>query len=128
MSNVQDRATVFATALASVFGIVIGGAVGLVTTFTHHQFAPWGLIRGLLVVGALIAGFRLIFASRVIAAASALGVLGATAALVLIPGAGGTALVVDDVIGWIWAIAPTVIAVAVVVWPARRRTPNTLGS
>jgi hypothetical protein len=118
VSSVTDRATVFATVLASIFGIIIGAAVGLVTTFTHHQFAPWGLVAGLAVIAALIAGFRLVF-DRIIAAAAALGVLLATAVLVLIPGAGGSALVVDDVIGWIWAIAPTAIAVAIVAWPRR---------
>jgi N-acetyl-1-D-myo-inositol-2-amino-2-deoxy-alpha-D-glucopyranoside deacetylase len=117
VSSVIDRATVLATVLASIFGIIIGAAVGLVTTFTHHQFAPWGLVAGLAVIAALLAGFRLVFDSRIIAAAAALGVLLATAALVLIPGAGGTALVVDDAIGWIWAIAPTVIAVVIVSWP-----------
>jgi N-acetyl-1-D-myo-inositol-2-amino-2-deoxy-alpha-D-glucopyranoside deacetylase len=110
---------VFATVLASIFGIIIGAAVGLVTTFTHHQIAPWGLVAGLAVVAALIAGFRLVFDSRIIAAAAALGVLLATATLVLIPGAGGSAVIVDDAIGWIWAIAPTAIAVVIVGWPRR---------
>lgn len=121
MSRVIDRATLLATALASLFGLIIGAAVGTITTFTHHQLGIAGIVIALAIVGALIAGFRLVFGSRIIAAAAALGVLLATAALIVIPGAGGTALVVDDPIGWVWAIGPTLIAVVIVGWPRRRR-------
>lgn len=103
-----------------MFAFAIGMAVGFVTTFTHRQYVPWGLVIGLVVIGALVAGFRLVFDSRVIAAAAAVGVVGATGLLVF-PGAGGSVFVLDDVYGYIWAIAPTLLAVAIVAWPRRSR-------
>ena len=114
-----DRGTVLTIALASVFAFAIGVAVGFVTTFTHRQYQPWGLIAGIVVIAALVAGFRLVFDSRVIAASAALGVIAATALLTL-PGAGGSVFVVSDPIGWTWAIAPTLLAVTVVAWPRPR--------
>jgi N-acetyl-1-D-myo-inositol-2-amino-2-deoxy-alpha-D-glucopyranoside deacetylase len=115
-----DRAAVLTIVLASVFALTIGVAVGFVTTFTHRQYVPWGLGAGLVVVLALVAGFRLVFDSRIIAGAAGLGVLAAIARLTL-PGAGGSVLVFDDPIGYIWAIAPALLAAAAVAWPRRRR-------
>jgi N-acetyl-1-D-myo-inositol-2-amino-2-deoxy-alpha-D-glucopyranoside deacetylase len=120
MENGWDRATILTAALASAFALIIGGAVGFVTTFTHRQGVPWGLIAGLLVIAALVAGFRLVFDSRLIAAAAAVGALAATAILML-PGAGGTVLVIDDPIGYVWAFGPTVLSAVIVLWPPRRR-------
>jgi N-acetyl-1-D-myo-inositol-2-amino-2-deoxy-alpha-D-glucopyranoside deacetylase len=114
-----DRATVLTIGLASAFAFAIGAAVGFITTFTHRQYLPWGLLAGLVVIVALVAGFRLVFDSRVIAAAAGAGVVAATGLLIL-PGAGGSVFVVDDPIGYIWAVAPTLLVVAVVVWPRRR--------
>jgi N-acetyl-1-D-myo-inositol-2-amino-2-deoxy-alpha-D-glucopyranoside deacetylase len=114
-----DRATLLTLAVAAVFAFAIGAAVGFVTTFTHHQYAPWGLMAGLLVIVAAVTGFRLVFDSRVIAAAAAVGVLAGIAVLAL-PGIGGSVLVTDDPLGWIWAIAPVVLSVTAVVWPRRR--------
>jgi N-acetyl-1-D-myo-inositol-2-amino-2-deoxy-alpha-D-glucopyranoside deacetylase len=115
-----DRATLLTLALASVFALAIGVAVGFVTTFTHRQYVPWGLVGGLAIIAALIAGFRLVFDSRIIAGAAAVGVIGATG-LLMLPGAGGSVFVVDDALGWIWALAPTLLAALVVAWPSRRR-------
>ncbi|HTL42579.1 MAG TPA: hypothetical protein VL294_14005 [Pseudolysinimonas sp.] len=115
----MDRATLLTLAVAAVFAFAIGAAVGFVTTFTHHQYAPWGLMAGLLVIVAAVTGFRLVFDSRVIAAAAAVGVLAGIAVLAL-PGIGGSVLVTDDPLGWIWAIAPVVLSVTAVVWPRRR--------
>jgi hypothetical protein len=109
-----------ATLLSSVFAALVGIVVGLITTFTHSQFAPWGLVAGLAIVAALIGGFRLVFGSRVVGAAAALGVLGAAAALAL-PGAGGTVLTLDGITGWVWALGPAVIALIVLLLPRRRR-------
>jgi hypothetical protein len=120
MENGWDRATILTAALASAFALIIGAAVGFVTTFTHRQAPPWGLIAGLLVVAALVAGFRLVFDSRAIAAAAGIGAVAATAILTL-PGAGGTAFIVDDPIGWAWALGPAVLAAVLVLWPRRRR-------
>jgi hypothetical protein len=117
----MDRATVLTIVLASAFAFVVGVATGFVTTFTHHQFDPWGLIAGLAIVAALVTGFRLVFGGRVIAAAAALGVVASTAVLAL-PGAGGTVLAPADPIGYIWAFGPAVLALVVVLWPSRRRS------
>ena len=121
MDSRWDRAAILTMVLAAVFALVIGFAVGFVATFTHRQFLPWGLIAGLVVIGALVAGFRLVFGSRVIGGAAALGAVAATG-LLMLPGAGGTAFVIDDATGYIWAIAPTVLAVAIVLWPLPSRS------
>ena len=113
-----DRAGTLTAALASLFAFAIGAAVGFVTTFTHGQYAPWGLVAGLAVIAALVVGFRLVFGSRVIAGAAALGVVAGTFVLML-PGAGGAAFVADSPAGYVWAIAPVVIGLVTAVWPHR---------
>jgi N-acetyl-1-D-myo-inositol-2-amino-2-deoxy-alpha-D-glucopyranoside deacetylase len=119
VTSTPDRATVLTTVVAALFAFAIGVAVGFVTTFTHRQYAPWGLIAGLVVIVARVAGFRLVFGSRVIAAAAAAGAVAATGVL-LLPGAGGSAFVVDDPLGYAWAVAPTLLSAAAVAWPGRR--------
>ncbi len=109
-----------ATVLSSVFAILVGIVVGTITTFTHRQFAPWGLVAGLVVVVALVLGFRLVFESRIVGAAAAVGVVAASATLAL-PGAGGSVLVLNDLLGWIWAIGPALLAAIAVAWPRPRR-------
>lgn len=105
-----------ALALSSIFALLVGAVVGAITTFTHRQALPWALIGGLLIVVALVAGFRLVFDSGVIAAAAAAGVLVASAVLTL-PGAGGEALVLGDPAGWIWAIGPAALSALVLALP-----------
>ena len=109
-----------ATALSSVFAILVGIVVGVITTFTHSLVPPWGLIAGLAIVAALVGGFRLVFGSRVVGAAAALGVIGASAVLAL-PGAGGTALALNGWPGYVWAFCPAAIAVIVLLLPRSRR-------
>lgn len=119
-SSETEPPGVGATVLSSVFALLVGGVVGVITTFTHHQFLPWGLIGGLAVVVALVLGFRLVFGSRVVAGAAAVGVVVATAVLTL-PGAGGSVLVLNDLPGWIWAFGPAILSVIAVAWPRPRR-------
>ncbi|CAN5434004.1 hypothetical protein BH10ACT6_BH10ACT6_10020 [soil metagenome] len=108
-----------ATLLSSLFAVLVGLVVGVITTFTHAQFLPWGLIGGLLVVVALVLGFRLVFASRVVGAFAALGVIAASAALAL-PGAGGTVLVLSSPAGWIWALGPAILSAVALLSPGPR--------
>ncbi len=128
----QERLGGGATIVACVFALLIGLVVGTITTFTHRQTlmlgsiaVPWGLIAGLAVVVALVAGFRLVFASRLVGGATGVGVVVASAVLAL-PGAGGSVLVVDGPVGYVWAIAPAVLTFVIVVWPGRRshRAPS----
>ena len=121
MNPAPDRAAVaHDRCSASTFALAIGIAVGFITTFTHHALPPWGLVAGLAIVVALVVGFRLVFDSRVIAAAAAVGVVGATGLLTL-PGAGGVGLRRStDPIGYVWAIAPTVLSVIVLDLAERR--------
>ncbi|HEX7834326.1 MAG TPA: hypothetical protein VF479_02525 [Pseudolysinimonas sp.] len=113
----MDRATIVTVVLASTFALVIGAAVGFITTFTHRGLPPWGLVAGLAVILALVLGFRLVFASRIIGAAAAVGAIGATALLTL-PGAGGIAFAIDDPIGYAWALGPAILAVIALGWPS----------
>jgi len=112
-----DRAAIMTTVLASLFAFMIGVAVGFVTTFTHRLLVPWGLVAGLAIIAAVILGFRLVFASRIIGAAAAVGVIGATALLTQ-PGAGGTVFVLSDPIGYAWALGPAILAVIALAWPS----------
>jgi N-acetyl-1-D-myo-inositol-2-amino-2-deoxy-alpha-D-glucopyranoside deacetylase len=77
-------------------------------------------VAGLVIVTALVAGFRLVFGSRIVGAAAALGVVGASAVLAL-PGAGGTALALDGVTGYLWAFGPAVLSLIVLLVPVPGR-------
>jgi len=113
-----------------VLAAVTGAGVGFVLTFTHRQYVvelagvpiPLGLIGGLAVVAALLAGMRLAFGERIAPLAAALGVIVASAILA-VPGASGSILVFDDPLGYAWAVGPTVVAFVVLGWPERRRRP-----
>ena len=107
------------TVIACLFAFLIGAATGIITTFTHRQFAPFGVIIGIVVVTALIVGFRLVFESRIITASAALGVVAAIGLLAL-PTASGSVVIADGVLGYIWVIVPTLIGAVVVAWPRAR--------
>ncbi len=109
-----------AAAVSSVFGALVGIVVGVITTFTHGAIPPWGLVAGLAIVTALVAGFRLVFGSRIVAGAAALGVIGASAVLAL-PGAGGTALPLDGPLDYFWALGQAVLSLIVLLVPAGGR-------
>ena len=114
--------------LTLVLSFATGAGVGFVLTFTHRQYivevgdlpVPLGLIGGLAIVAALLAGMRLAFGDRLAALVAAAGVVLASVVLIL-PTRGGSALVLEDPISYAWAIGPTVIAAVIVGWPARRR-------
>jgi hypothetical protein len=103
----------------AVVAFAVGAMVGVVTTFTHRQLPPWGLLAGLLIVAALLVGIRLAFEGRMVAAAAGLGVI-ASIGLLSLRSSGGSVLVANDPIGLVWAIGPTLIAVTVVAWPVPR--------
>jgi N-acetyl-1-D-myo-inositol-2-amino-2-deoxy-alpha-D-glucopyranoside deacetylase len=111
----------------AILALVIGVVIGVVTTFAHRAYpidigirVPLGLVAGLAIVAALLVGFRLVSPKRTLAVAAAVGVVGAIAVLAF-PGTGGSLLVIDDPIGYIWAVGPVAIAVVAVGWPRRRR-------
>lgn len=105
---------------------LLGAFVGVITTFTHRQLPPGGLLLGLLVVAALVAGLRLASADRVAPVAAALGVLLAIGVLAL-PASGGSVLVVGDALGWGWGAGSALVAAAAVAWPEPRPRPEADG-
>jgi N-acetyl-1-D-myo-inositol-2-amino-2-deoxy-alpha-D-glucopyranoside deacetylase len=122
----RDPFDLVGLAVAIVLALVVGGFAAAVTTFVHRQWVlqlgpvpiPLGLIAGLLILLCVTAGFRLTF-GRPVALAAGIGAVAAIGVLAL-PGAGGSAVVLGDALGWTWAIAPVVLAVVVVLWPAAR--------
>lgn len=124
MSPAVVAARVFTLALA----VVAGAGVGFVLTFTHRQYVvelagvavPLGLVGGLAIVAALLAGMRLAFEDRLAPLAGAAGVIGAVA-LLGIPTASGSSLYLGDAVDYVWILGPTVVAIVVIGWPARRR-------
>lgn len=107
----------------AVVAFAVGALVGVVTTFTHRQLPPWGLLAGLLIIAALLAGARLAFPGRLAATAAAVGVVGA-GILLSLQSTGGSVLVANDALGIVWAVGPALIAVVVLVWPAPRPRPD----
>jgi len=109
-------------------GLVTGAGVGFVLTFTHRQYVvpiaglpvPFGLIGGLAIVAALLLGMRLAFGERIAPMAAAAGVIGASA-LLMIPTRSGSMLTLEDPLSYVWALAPTVLAIVVIGWPSPRR-------
>ena len=106
--------------------LAIAGAVtAALMTFGHQASAtvagiplPWGLVVALIGVTAALIGVRLL-ASRRATIWFGVGVVGAIIVLAL-PGPGGSILIPNGVAGMIWALAPSFIAILVVMWPEPR--------
>ncbi|PRY69418.1 N-acetyl-1-D-myo-inositol-2-amino-2-deoxy-alpha-D-glucopyranoside deacetylase [Glaciihabitans tibetensis] len=109
--------------VSALVGLIVGVAVGAMLTVAHQASfvvgtvtVPYGLIIGVIIFACLLAGLRLIFGTRLIAATCALGILLAVGTLSLRSG-GGSVLVPATAAGYIWTAAPTVIALVVLGWP-----------
>ncbi|MCU1637991.1 MAG: mycothiol biosynthesis protein [Microbacteriaceae bacterium] len=100
-----------------------GAAVGALATVAHQTRSsiagidvPVGLIVGLLIVAALLAGLRILCDTRHLSGFAALGILGTIAALSL-ESAGGSVLIPDTVPAYYWIYGPVIIAAVVLAWP-----------
>lgn len=117
-----------ARAFSIVLAFATGVGTGFVLTFMHRQYVvelgvvpvPFGLIGGLAVVAALIAGMRLAFGERTAPIAAAAGVI-LGAAVLTIPGNSGSLFAPDDPLGYVWAVGPTVLAIVIIAWPSPLR-------
>jgi N-acetyl-1-D-myo-inositol-2-amino-2-deoxy-alpha-D-glucopyranoside deacetylase len=114
------RAGVGSVIVSCVFALIVGAVAGIVTTFAHASVQPWGLIAGLAIAVALVLGFRLVFDSRLVAAVAAAGFVGGSLVLTF-PAAGAPILTLNDGTGWVWSIAPAVLALAAIAQPWPRR-------
>ncbi|HEY1530288.1 MAG TPA: PIG-L family deacetylase [Galbitalea sp.] len=120
---------------AAVIGGVIGVALGALLTVYNQITLPiggqpiWiGAIAGILVVAAIFVGFRLAFATRVVPAFAALGMV-AIVTVLSFETAGGSVLIPQNGPGILWEISPPVLAVLALAWPqGRRRGPGRISS
>jgi len=116
----QSRASrVAALVLAGVAGAGVAaiGTVGhRVTTTVAGQPLWTGLVLSVAAVVLLVVGFRLVFGSRRVVAATAVGAY-AVIALFSFPSAGGSVLVPADARGLLWTFGPAVALGLVLAWP-----------
>jgi N-acetyl-1-D-myo-inositol-2-amino-2-deoxy-alpha-D-glucopyranoside deacetylase len=113
-----------------ILALVVGLCVGALLTVAHQATAivagaslPVGVAGGLAIIAALLVGLRLVFGTRTVPGAAALGILISIGVLSL-QSSGGSVLVPEGTAGYVWTIAPTLIAVVALGWPplpSRRR-------
>ena len=117
--------------VARIVTLLIAGVLGLFAgalLTASHQAAvdvagvpvPWGLIVGILIITALFIGLRIVFETRAVALAAGVGFLGASALLAL-QSAGGSVLVPDNPVGYLWTFGPVLIGAIVLAWPKLAR-------
>ncbi len=118
--------SVTAKVIGAVLALLLGAFVGAIATVSHSSVLgvgatplPIGLLVSILLVTGLLAGLRIVFGTRVLAAAAAVGVVG-IAALMATEGPGGSVIVANNLVGTIWAFAPVVVAAVVLGWPDLR--------
>ena len=105
--------------LLFVVGVVVGtvGTIAHQSTWTVGGVAlPWGLVLALLGYTALLVGLRLLSRSRIPSLVAALGAI----LIILLfaqQSAGGSVLILNDLLGQVWLVAPIVIAALVMAWP-----------
>jgi len=110
-----------------------GLVVGTIGTFKHQVGVsaatgaglPVGLVLSLAMVVAFLVALRIAFPTRWYAAAAAVGIVGAVALLSLPGLSGGSTVILLNVAGIVWTIAPAVVAAAVVGWPRIARRQQT---
>ena len=108
---------------ALVLAAVLGGFAGATLTVVHQASAsvgtvvvPWGIIVALLITATMLAGMRLVFQTRWVAASATIGLLAVSAALA-VQSLGGSVLVPANPAGYAWTFGPVLIAGIVLSWP-----------
>lgn len=103
----------------------IGGLVfGMLGTLVHSATVgsirlPWGIVVALAALGCLLAGIRLLTDTRSYTVCAALGALIAIGVLSQ-KSFGGSVLITDSVVGWVWIGGAVVLSVLAVGWPGAR--------
>ena len=123
MSETAVKHPVSTRLLLSAGAFAMGLLVGSITTVVHQSVltvagidVPWGLILSIVVVAGFLIGLRIVVEDRLVVLFAALGIVG----MVFVfsqQSTGGSVLVPNNLLGTIWAIAPTLIATIVVAWP-----------
>jgi N-acetyl-1-D-myo-inositol-2-amino-2-deoxy-alpha-D-glucopyranoside deacetylase len=117
----------FAAVVGGVIGVGIGSLLTVYNGYTQTIGGRpiWlGGILACVVLAALFAGLRLAFATRVVPAFAAAGVL-VMVAIFSFPSAGGSVLITQSGPGLLWEVAAPIIAFVVLVWPqASTRGPG----
>jgi N-acetyl-1-D-myo-inositol-2-amino-2-deoxy-alpha-D-glucopyranoside deacetylase len=115
----------------SVVGAVIGGGAAALASVYNQTTAKifgielWsGTIIGILLIAALLVGFRLAFGTRVVAFWAAVAMI-VIVGLFSVQSAGGTVLIPLTPSGIVWAVAPLLVGLAVLLWPLRMRRQKT---
>jgi N-acetyl-1-D-myo-inositol-2-amino-2-deoxy-alpha-D-glucopyranoside deacetylase len=112
-------------AVTSILALVAGGLFGAIGTVAHQDAIgpfPLGLVLALAMVLALVAGFRVVFQSRLIGILAAIGLAAAIVALAL-PHS-GSVLVPGNLVGQAWVIGAVFIALVVLAWPRLPQRPR----
>ena len=111
--------------------LALGFLGGTVMTFGHQASIsmggieiPWGLVVSIIGVSTLLIGVRLLSPTRRPVIWVATGVIAAVIVLAL-PGPGGSVIIPNGIVGMVWALAPSFIAILVVLWPAPRTGQGT---
>jgi hypothetical protein len=111
--------------------LLAGLVIGTIGTFKHQvgisaatgSGLPVGLVLSLAMVLAFLVALRIAFPTRWYAAAAAAGVVAAVALLSLPGLSGGSTVILLNIAGIVWTVAPAVLAAAVVGWPRIARRP-----
>jgi hypothetical protein len=110
--------------------LIVGAAVGLLGAFKHQVGVsavtgagfPLGLILSLAMVAVVLAAFRVAFDTRLFAVAAAAGIV-VVVAILSGTGPGGSKVTIANYAGFLWSVAPSVLA-AVVIGTPRFRHPG----
>lgn len=118
-----SRTSLLSRIVSSVIALVLGVVAGALLTAAHQSTVrigdwsvPWGLIVGLVITAALLAGLRIVYETRIVAGIATAGLLGAQAFLAF-GSPGGSVIVPDNLAGTIWTIGTVLIAAVVLAWP-----------
>jgi uncharacterized membrane protein YccC len=109
-----DRGPLGPDLVFAALGLVIGAGIGALFTLAHRSVPL--LVIGLVAIGCLIAGMRLLSLRRLPAVAATVGVVAAIAVLGL-RGPGGSVVIQDDALGWTWQLGAVAIAAVALAWP-----------
>jgi N-acetyl-1-D-myo-inositol-2-amino-2-deoxy-alpha-D-glucopyranoside deacetylase len=119
--------------LLGLLGSALAGVVvGTIGTFKHQvgisaatgTGIPIGLVLSIAMVVVFLVALRVSFSTRWYAAAAAVGIVAAVALLSLPGASGGSTVVLLNIAGVVWTVAPAVLAAVVVGWPRIARRPR----